>query len=275
MKLNKEVAIITGGCRGIGKALAESFTKDGALVVIASENKTELTHTANTLGVDYLKTDVTKIDEVKRLIEYTVDKYEKIDILINAAGMQVPIGSLNDISAEAWIKTIELNLIGTMLCCKFSLPFMIDKKKGKIVNFGGGGAINPRPNFSAYASSKAGVLRFTETLAEEVRQFNIDVNSIHPGSVNTQMNIDVVSAGLEMAGESEYQNALDVKSGKTISMVDVQEFVTFLSSNDSDGITGRTLYNQWDDWRNLKKETLKDNSLYTLRRIDGRKYLEK
>ncbi len=275
MKLNKEVAIITGGCRGIGKALAESFTKDGALVVIASENKTELTHTANTLGVDYLKTDVTKIDEVKRLIEYTVDKYEKIDILINAAGMQVPIGSLNDISAEAWIKTIELNLIGTMLCCKFSLPFMIAQKKGKIVNFGGGGAINPRPNFSAYASSKAGVLRFTETLAEEVRQFNIDVNSIHPGSVNTQMNIDVVSAGLEMAGESEYQNALDVKSGKTISMVDVQEFVTFLSSNDSDGITGRTLYNQWDDWRNLKKETLKDNSLYTLRRIDGRKYLEK
>jgi 3-oxoacyl-[acyl-carrier protein] reductase len=152
---------------------------------------------------------------------------------------------------------------------------MIAKKKGKIVNFGGGGAINPRPNFSAYASSKAGVLRFTETLAEEVRQFNIDVNSIHPGSVNTQMNIDVVSAGLEMAGESEYQNALDVKSGKTISMADVQEFVTFLSSNDSDGITGRTLYNQWDDWRNLKKESIQDNSLYTLRRIDGRKYLEK
>ena len=275
MKLNKEVAIITGGCRGIGKALAESFIKDGAQVVIASENETELTNTAKELGVDYLKTDVTKIDEVKQLIEHTVSKYEKIDILVNAAGMQVPIGSLNDISAEAWIKTIELNLIGTMLCCKFSLPSMIAKKKGKIVNFGGGGAINPRPNFSAYASSKAGVLRFTETLAEEVRQFNIDVNSIHPGSVNTQMNIDVVSAGLEMAGESEYQNALDVKSGKTISMEDVQEFVTFLSSNDSDGITGRTLYNQWDDWRNLKKESIQDNSLYTLRRIDGRKYLEK
>ena len=89
------------------------------------------------------------------------------------------------------------------------------------------------------------------------------------------MNIDVVSAGLEMAGKSEYQNALDVKGGNTISMADVQEFVTFLSSSGSDGITGRTLYNQWDDWRNLKKEYLQDSSLYTLRRIDGRKYLEK
>ena len=275
MKLNKEVAIITGGCRGIGKALAESFIKDGAKVVIASENESLLTHTAKELGADYLKTDVTQIDEVKQLIEYTLSKYEKIDILINAAGIQLPVGPLNDVSAESWIKTIQLNLIGTMLCCKFSLPSMIANKRGKIVNFGGGGAINPRPNFSAYASSKAGVLRFTETLAEEVREYNIDVNSIHPGSVNTQMNEDVVSAGLEMAGESEYQNAIDVQEGKTISMEDVQEFVTFLSSNDSDGITGRALYNQWDDWRNLKKDSLKNSSLYSLRRIDGRKYVEK
>jgi len=275
MKFNGEVAIITGGCRGIGKSLAESFAAEGAQVVIASQNKDVLAQTARELGVDCLKTDVTKIEEAKQLVEYTMSRYGKIDILINAAGMQVPVGPLQDVSAEAWVKTVELNLIGTMLCCKFSLPSMISNKKGKIVNFGGGGAITPRPNFSAYASSKAGVIRFTETLAEEVKEFNIDVNVIHPGSVNTQMNKDVLAAGSEMAGEAEYKNALKVQSGNTISMADVQEFVIFLSSNDSEGITGRTLYNQWDDWRNLTKESLQSSSLYTLRRIDGRSYHEK
>ena len=204
MQLKEEVAIITGGCGGIGKGLAESFVAEGAQVVIASENEDKLAQVARELGVDHLKTDVTKIEEVKQLIEHTMSRYGKIDILINAAGMQVPLGPLQDVSAEAWVKTVELNLIGTMLCCKFSLPSMISNKKGEIVNFGGGWAITPRPDFSAYASSKAGVIRFTETSAEEVQEFSIDVNAIHPSTVNTQMNEDVVVAGLEMAGEAEY-----------------------------------------------------------------------
>lgn len=275
MKLKNEVAIVTGGCRGIGKSLAEAFAAEGAQVVIAAEIEKELAQAAEELRVDHLKTDVTKIEEVKALVEHTISRHGKIDILINAAGMQVPVGVLVEVNAEAWIKTIQLNLIGTMLCCKLCLPTMISNKKGKIINFGGGGAISPRPNFSAYASSKAGVIRFTETLAEEVKEFNIDVNVIHPGSVNTQMNQDVLEAGLEMAGEDEYKNAIEVDGGNTISIEDVQEFVTFLSSHDSDGITGRALYNQWDDWKNLTKDSLEGSSLYTLRRIDGRSFHEK
>jgi Dehydrogenases with different specificities (related to short-chain alcohol dehydrogenases) len=271
MKLSGEVAIITGGARGIGKSVAEAFSREGAKVVIASEIQDELVAASKELSVDHVKTDVTEIDDVKKLIDYTVSKYGKIDILINAAGMQVPVGSLFEVSAEAWKKTVEVNLIGTMLCCKFSLSSMITNKKGKIVNFGGGGAISPRPNFSAYASSKTGVLRFTETLAEEVREFNIDVNAIHPGSVHTKMNEDVVEAGLGKAGDAEYKNALDVQGGNTVSMSEVQEFLTFLASNESDGITGKTLYNVWDDWRGLTKENL-NSSLYTLRRIDGRRF---
>ena len=275
MKLKDQVAIITGGGRGIGKAVAEGFAREGARVVIASEIEDELAQVSRELGVDHLKTNVTRIGEVKRLIKHTVSKYGKIDVLINAAGMQVPIGSLLEVSATQWRKTVEVNLIGTMLCCKFSLPSMISNKKGKIINIGGGGAISPRPNFSAYASSKAGVIRFTETLAEEVKEFNIDVNAIHPGSVNTQMNADVVAAGLDSAGEAEFRNAVEVQSGNSVSLADVQEFITFLASNDSDGITGRTLYNVWDAWRDLTKESLESSSLYTLRRIDGRRFLEK
>jgi NAD(P)-dependent dehydrogenase (short-subunit alcohol dehydrogenase family) len=275
MKLRDEVAIITGGGRGIGKAVAEGFVREGARVVIASEIEDELTQVSKELGVDYLKTDVTRITEVKRLIKYAVSKFGKLDVLINAAGMQTPIGPLLNVNAAAWKKAVDVNLVGTMLCCKFSLPPMISNKKGKIVNIGGGGAISPRPNFSAYASSKAAVIRFSETLAEEVKEFNIDVNTIHPGSVNTQMNHDVVAAGLDLAGEAEYKNAVDVQSGNTVPMTDVQEFITFLASSDSDGITGRTLYNVWDAWRDLTKESLGKSALYTLRRIDGRKFFEK
>jgi len=170
---------------------------------------------------------VTRIGEVKRLIKHTVSRYGKIDVLINAAGMQLPIGSLIDVSAGEWRKTVEVNLIGTMLCCKFSLPSMISNKKGKIVNFGGGGAITPRPNFSAYASSKAGVIRFTETLAEEVKEFNIDVNAIHPGSVNTRMIADTIVIGVDAVGEAEYGRALETYQGNSVPLSDVQEFVTF------------------------------------------------
>jgi len=275
MKLKDTVAIITGGGRGIGRAVAEGFVSEGARVVIASEIEDELAQTSKDLGVEHLKTDVTRIGEVKRLISHTVSKYGKIDILINAAGMQLPIGSLLDVSATKWRKTVEINLIGTMLCCKFSLPSMISNKRGKIINFGGGGAISPRPNFSAYASSKAGVLRLTETLAEEVKEFNIDVNAIHPGSVNTQMIEDVVVAGFDTVGEAEYSNAVGVQKGDFVPLSDVQDFVTFLASDESDGITGRTLYNVWDGWRDLTKESLGNSSLYTLRRIDGRRSIEK
>ena len=275
MKLKNKVAIITGGCRGIGKGVAEAFNKEGADVIIASENEERLIRTSKELQVAYLKTDVRKIEDVKRLVGYTLSTYKKIDILVNAAGIQLPIGSLVSVGAEEWIKTVEVNLIGTMLCCKYVLPHMISNKKGKIINFGGGGAITPRPNFSAYATSKAAVIRLTESLAEEVKDFNIDINTVHPGSVDTQMIDNVIASGMGKVGKREYENALKVKEGQSVSHEKVGEFIIFLASADSDGITGRTLYNQWDEWRELRKENLKNSSLYTLRRIDGRKYIEK
>ena len=275
MKLKNKVAIITGGCRGIGKGVAEAFNKEGADVIIASENEERLIRTSKKLQVAYLKTDVRKIEDVKRLLDYTLSTYKKIDILVNAAGIQLPIGSLVNVGAEEWIKTVEVNLIGTMLCCKYVLPHMISNKKGKIINFGGGGAITPRPNFSAYATSKAAIIRLTESLAEEVKDFHIDINTVHPGSVDTEMIDNVIVSGMDKVGKKEYENALKVKEGQSVSHEKVGEFIIFLASVNSDGITGRTLYNQWDEWRELRKENLKNSSLYTLRRIDGRRYIEK
>ena len=275
MRLKDKVAIITGGCRGIGKGVAKAFAKEGAYVVIASENEERLVKTAKELHVYLVKTDVTRIREVKRLIDHTGSRYGKIDILVNAAGVQLPIGPLIDVNSGEWIRNVETNLIGTMLCCKYVLPYMISNRKGKIINFGEGGAITPRPNFSAYASSKAAVVRFTETIAEEVKDFNIDINAIHPGSVDTKMIDDVIISGIGRVGEKEFRNALEVKKGNSVSLEEVGGVVVFLASEASDGITGRILYNVWDGWRDLAKEDLENSSLYTLRRIDGRRYIEK
>lgn len=275
MRLKDKVAIVTGGCRGIGKSIAETFTKEGAHVVIASENEERLVKTSKELHVGYFKTDVTRLEEVKRLVDHTASSYGKIDILVNAAGIQLPIGPLVNVDAAEWIKTVETNLIGTMLCCKYVLPYMIFNKKGKIINFGGGGGITPRPSFSAYASSKAAVIRLTETIAEEVKDFNIDINAVHPGSVDTNMIDEVIVSGVSIVGEKEYKSALEVRGGKSVSNREVGEFIVFLASADSDGITGRIVYNGWDNWKDLMKEDLKNCSLYTLRRIDGRRYIEK
>ena len=107
MKLSGEVAIITGGARGIGKSVAEAFVREGAKVVIASEIKDELIAASSDLDVDHIKTDVTKIEDVRDLIDFTVSKFGRIDILINAAGRQIPVGSVIDVDAEAWKKTVD------------------------------------------------------------------------------------------------------------------------------------------------------------------------
>ena len=253
-KLDGRVALVTGGKGTIGKSIVERFREEGADVYIA----------------DLPERDVRRPDSIANLV-YDIGY---IDILINAAGIQTPIGPLNTASTSQWINTINTNLIGTMVCTQLVLPNMIKRRKGKIVNFGGGGAITPRPNFSAYASSKAGVIRFTETIAEEVKQYNIDINAVHPGSVDTPMIQDVLDAGLK-AGKSELKNAKGVRDGKSISPEDVASFILFLSCKDSDGITGRTIYNIWDGWKNLKAKDFESNSLYTLRRIDGRRYIER
>ena len=168
---------------------------------------------------------------------------------------------------------VILNLLGTVHCTRAVLPHMIRRGSGKIINLSGGGAVGPFPRFSAYATSKAAVVRFTETVAEEVRAHNVQVNAIAPGAVNTRLLDQVLEAGdragADFLGKSRAQQA----SGGTSPAVGA-ELALHLASSRGDGITGKLLSAVWDDWRRLGEAGPIPAALYTLRRIDGRNFIE-
>lgn len=274
MILKNKVAVITGGAGGIGKAIADAFIREGAKVVVADINYSELKSLKNNKIIK-VKTDISKISDVKNLVGKTVKIFGTVDILVNAAGIQQPIGSLAETPAVDWLKNINTNIGGTMLCCKFVLPAMLSKMKGKIINFSGGGATFPRVNFSAYASSKAAIVRFTETVAEEVKEFGIDINAISPGSVYTNMLEEIILAGTK-AGRHDLDGAIKIKKEGGTSAEAAADLSVFLASDLSDGITGKLISAVWDDWKNFGKNIsqMRNSSLYTLRRVDGKKIIE-
>jgi len=277
VKLKNKVAIITGGSGGIGRAIAKAFLVEGAKVVIAARSKSKIKETVENLRhkgeIIGMVVDVSNVSQVKMLINQTMKSFRTIDVLVNAAGVQGPIGALIDVDAQEWIQNIHINLVGTMLCCKAILPTMTQKRRGKIINFSGGGATFPRPYFSAYAVSKVGIVRLTETLAQEVKGYGIDVNAIAPGVVNTKMLDEIIEAG-ERAGEKEVQEAIRKKQNGATPPEIAAELAVFLASDESNGLTGRIISAIWDNWKSGDFKTMAEANpdWGTLRRIDERNF---
>ena len=274
MKLKNKVAVITGAGRGIGKAISEGFAQEGAAVVLIARTKSELEKTTEriqTFGrrVLAIPADVSDSNSVDDFFKIVLEEFGGIDILVNNAGRQFPIGPLVENDTKDWIETIMVNLVGTVLCCKAVLPGMIERRQGKIINLSGGGATAPRPNFSAYAASKAAVIRLTETIADEVRPFNIQVNAIAPGAINTKMLDEVFAAG-DAAGEVALSQAKRQKQGGGDSLDMVVNLAVSLASDESGTLTGKLISAQHDPWREWagKAEELNATPLYTIRRLD-------
>jgi NAD(P)-dependent dehydrogenase (short-subunit alcohol dehydrogenase family) len=273
MKLNGKVALITGGGRGIGQAIALTFAREGARVALASRTPSELAETVSQVkksGGDavFFKADISQINDVNQLIEYVIEKYHQIDILVNCAGIFGPIGPLVKNDPEKWVQTINVNLIGTVLCCRAVLPYMMAQKYGKIINLSGGGAASPHPNFSAYGTSKAAVVRFTETLGQELKEFNIQVNAIAPGGIATRLQDEVIAAG-ELAGEEALYNAEKIKTSGGTPLEKPAALAVFLASDESDNLTGKFISAVWDEWQNMsaKIPQIVSSDIYTLRRV--------
>ncbi len=213
MSLFDKAALVTGGGRGIGRAVTAALIAQGARVALADiDHPQSAPKESDSQGIGVrsaipIRVDVSKPEEVEAAVSQVLESFGAVDILVNAAGVQPPIGSLDQVNAAEWMKNVSVNLFGTMLCCHAVLPSMMARKSGKIINFSGGGATGPRPFFSAYAVAKTAVVRFTEILAEEVRQFGIDVNAIAPGAVNKKMLDEVIEAG-SRAGSKEWEDAV-------------------------------------------------------------------
>lgn len=275
MLLKNKIAIITGAGGGIGSTIAQTFAREGCSVILIDRIKSNLDRVSKEFekyNCEFLAitADAYNKKEVDNAVDVALKKFSKISILVNAAGIQGPIGPFVNNDINKWIGTINVNLIGTMLSIKAVLPAMMKQDSGKIINFSGGGAFNPRPNFSAYATSKTAVVRLTETLAEELKEYNIQVNAISPGAVNTKMLEQVLEVGPEAAGAEFYEKAKKQKEEGGDPPQLAADLVLFLSSEKSYNLSGKTISAKWDNWRDWDKEKISkimSSDLYTLRRI--------
>ena len=190
-------------------------------------------------------------------------------VLVNNAGVYGPMGRLEDVDWTEWEEAVRINLLGTALMCRAALPAMRARGYGKIINLSGGGATGPLPRFTAYAASKAAVVRLTETLAEELRGDHIDVNAIAPGALNTRLLDQVIDAGPGKVGREFHAGALKQREEGGVPLEKGAALAAFLASANSDGITGRLLSARWDDWERLpeRRQDLADSDVFTLRRI--------
>ena len=278
--LNGKVAIITGANQGLGLVISRNYVNAGASIVMCARNGDLLTRAQEELtnrlmpgqSIEVVPADVSDLQSVEQLVKATLQRFGRIDILVNNAGIYGPMGPIEDADWAQWIKAIEINLFGSILMCRAVLPTMKAQRQGKIIQLSGGGATNPMPNISAYAVSKAAIVRFAETLAEELRYFNIDVNAIAPGALNSRMLDEVLAAGPEKVGQAFFDKSIKQKEMGGTGFDQGAELAVFLASDASNGITGKLISAVWDDWEHFPEhlDELRTSDVYTLRRIAGR-----
>ncbi|SRR5258708_1581765 len=273
--LEGKVAIVTGGSRGIGKAITTQFLENGAKVMIVARSNNELMKTK----MDFAKygenaqvfpADVSSKNDVKALIRVTQQTFNTIDIVVNAAGVYGVIGAASEVDFEKWKEAFNINLFGTFNMIQEIVPVFVKAGRRKIINFSGGGD-GPLPHFSAYSASKAAVVRLTETLAQEVKDNNIDVNAVAPGPVNTKFLEVALDAGETLVGKELYAKLLKQKEEGGVAPEKAAALCVFLASSDSDGLSGKLVSAVWDKWSEWSKEDIAsfmEGNKLTLRRVN-------
>jgi 3-oxoacyl-[acyl-carrier protein] reductase len=273
--LQHRVALITGAGRGIGRAITLAYAREGATLALAARTLDELEHTAQaaqslgaTTGI--VRVDVSDPTQVDDMVRQAVERFGTIDILVNNAGIAGPVGPLQENDVAAWIRTIQVNLIGTYLCCRAVLPIMRQQNRGKIINLSGAGATTAWRHLSAYGASKVAVVRLTETLALELEGSNIQVNALGPGSIHTQM-WEELRDGARTAGDAQlYALGQRVTSGGGAATEQATALAVFLASDASGTLSGRLISAVTDDFPSLPAQIshIMSSDALTLRRVD-------
>jgi NAD(P)-dependent dehydrogenase (short-subunit alcohol dehydrogenase family) len=275
-KFKNKVVVITGGSQGIGKAMALGFAKLGAHIIICARTKTDLDQTKQEIvddngSCDAYVVDVSQHNHVALFFKKIIGSHKKIDVLICSSGIYGPLGALETNDMTHWKNAIDINLMGTVYCVHAALPQMKKQKCGTIITLCGGGvgSKNIKPNLSAYTSSKAAIALFTEVIAKEVLEDNIQINAISPGAVNTRLLDEVLHAG-KSAGESFLDAAKKQKESGGTSPEKAVNLAIWLACHTT--VTGKVLSALWDNYENLD---FTHESLYNLRRIDQINFIEK
>ena len=276
---NSLTVIITGANSGLGLRLALILIQKNYELVLCSRKLTNIKKVLKkNKDIDYKKihfveSDISKkkdIDKIKKILKNKLNN--NVDVLVNNASIIGPIGNFSENKIDDWVKTINTNLIGSVMMTQLVIPFFKLKNRGKIIQIAGGGASGPFPNFSSYATSKVGIVRFMETISKELEKNNIDVNCVAPGFLNTNMQKKVIKAGSKKVGSNYYKKVSKNIEDKNNDFNKPINLIEFLISNKSNGITGKLISAVWDNWQIFPKNKikLKKTDVFTLRRIIGK-----
>jgi NAD(P)-dependent dehydrogenase (short-subunit alcohol dehydrogenase family) len=275
MKLKGINALITGGSQGLGQEIAIHFLREGANVVLCARTEKDLFAARDALARQFpsqkvlAKTcDVSSEPQVNGLVAFALRELGSLQALVLNAGIYGPMGAVESVSLDEWRRAMDINLYGVLLPCRALIPHFKRATHGKIVVLSGGGATSPMPNISAYAASKAAVIRLMETVAEELRPYQVDVNAIAPGALATRLVDEVLAAGPDKVGQVFFEKNRQWKATGATPLSLGASTAVYLASPQSDGITGKLISVQWDPWERLHefKNDL-NGDIYTLRRI--------
>lgn len=278
--LSGRSAIITGGSRGLGLAIAKEFVLNGANVFIVSRDAAQLKKSEFLLSemasssqkVSSAVIDISNEDHVQTLCSMVISEFGGVEILVNNAGVYGSMGKFDECDWNEYKDGIQINLFGSLNVIRSFIPHFRKLKYGKIIQLSGGGATQPLPNLSNYALSKAAIVRFCETISIELKSENIDVNCIAPGALNTTMLDQVIDAGPSKVGVDFYEKALKQKSSGGTDVRLGAELAVYLASSQSDGLTGKLISAVWDNWREWGERALELNNsdIFCLRRVAGK-----
>jgi len=273
MGVEGKKVLVTGATRGLGREIALTLAREGAILYLTGRDSKaleEIRRECASVGKDAFAgtCDLSEPDRPEDMVKDAVGALKGLDGLVLNAGTLGPNAEIEDADIEDWEWAIRTNLLGPVRVVRAAIPALVESK-GKIVFISGGGATSPMPGVSAYAASKAGLIRFQETIAEELKGRGVEVNAVAPGPLKTKMMDELLAKGSKTIGEKTHSMLTEkMKQGGT-PLEKGAKLTAFFLSEASRGITGKLVSAVWDPWEGLAdhKDDLARSDAYTLRRI--------